>query len=80
MTRRIVATFLWALAILTGGEMATGLVGAPAVAGPVLAALGAAFVLLDPTGRIWGTGSVRRIARIPEPIAPTDAAAARSSR
>lgn len=80
MTRRIIASGLWALAILTGGEMATGLLGAPAVAGPVLAVLGAGFVLLDPTRRIWGTGQVRRIARIPEPSAPTDAAVARSPR
>ena len=73
MTRRIVASALWAFAIYSGGELAWGLLGVPRVVGPVLAIAIASFVLFDPTKRIWGAEPTRRIARIPEPNNPTDA-------
>jgi hypothetical protein len=73
MTKRIVASCLWAFAIYSGGELAWGLLGVPRVVGPVLAIAIASFVLLDPTHRIWGTTPGRRIARIPDSSGPSDA-------
>ena len=73
MTKRIVASCLWAFAIYSGGELAWGLLGVPRPIGPILAVLVAGFVLFDPTHRIGGANPTRRIARIPEPAAPTDA-------
>jgi hypothetical protein len=73
MTKRIVATCLWAFAIYSGGELAWGLLGVPRVVGPVLAIAIASFVFIDPTHRIWGATPDRRIARIPDANAPTDA-------
>ena len=76
MTEQIVASCLWAFAIYSGGELAWGLLGVPRPIGPILAVLVAGFVLFDPTHRIWGATPTRRIARIPEPAAPTDATSA----
>ena len=76
MTKRIVASALWAFAVYSGGELAWGLLGVPRVVGPVLAIAIASFVFLDPTGRIWATSPSRRIARIPDATAPTDPASA----
>ena len=73
MMRRIVAAGLWALAIYSGGQLASGILGAPWYAGPVLAIAVAAFVLVDPTKRIWAAPPTRRIARIPESTHPSDA-------
>jgi hypothetical protein len=66
MTKRIVASCLWAFAIYSGGELAWGLLGVPRIVGPVLAMAIAGYVFLDPTGRIWLATPGRRIARIPD--------------
>jgi hypothetical protein len=79
MTRRLIATCLWAFVLLTGGELAWGLLGAPRLAGPVLAILVAGFVFFDPSHRIWGAPPTRRIARIPDPAVPADATSATRS-
>jgi hypothetical protein len=80
MTKRVVASFLWAFAIYSGGELAWGLLGVPRIVGPVLGIAVASFVLLDPTGRIWLASPGRRIARIPDQTATVDPASATQPR
>ena len=80
MTKRVVASFLWAFAIYSGGELAWGLLGVPRIIGPVLAIAVASFVLLDPTGRIWLAAPGRRIVRIPDSNTAVDPASATQAR
>jgi len=68
MHKRIAASFLWAVTIYSGWELAWGVYGIPREIGPTLALIVAAVVLLDPGHFIWKTAApVRRIAQVPEP-------------
>jgi hypothetical protein len=54
MKKRVAAAILWAAVGWVGGELVTGIFGAPSFIALIPAVLMPAFVLWDPTGMLWG--------------------------
>ena len=54
MVKRIVAAPLWFLAVWTTYSLVAYALGLPFGGGAILGALAAAFIVLDPTGALWG--------------------------
>lgn len=55
MNKRLVSSFLWFAAIWVGYEVVWSLTAVPRPIGPVIAFAVAAFVAVDPLGRVWST-------------------------
>ena len=53
MTRRALGALLWFMTIWFGWDIVWSVTGVPREIGPVLAAIAAAFVAIDPTGKVW---------------------------
>jgi hypothetical protein len=63
--KRLIAGPLWFLAFWYGYEMLSLLTGVPRVAGPVIALIVAATVVLDPMHFFWPVRSSRPTASMP---------------
>lgn len=72
MTKRRFAGVLWLLVGWTLGSMLTIGYGLPGVVAPLLGGALAAFVVWDPTGRIWSPGDgsegPQRASSRPQPV------------
>ncbi len=66
MKKRVAATILWALVGWGGGNLITGIFGAPSFIAWIPVILMPAFVLWDPTGVLWGRSVTGK--RIVRPI------------
>lgn len=70
MNKRVAAGLLWFFAGWYLGAMIAFHIGISDALGPIMGALFAAFVVMDPIGKIWSPKSVRsEVApeRLPEP-------------
>lgn len=65
MSKRAVAGFLWFLSIWLAYEVVWSVVGTPRTIGPILGLVAAAFVVVDPTGRVWGSPLRSSVSRWP---------------
>lgn len=55
MSKRAVAGLLWFFSIWAAYEVLWSVVGAPRLIGPMLGLVAAGLVVIDPTGRFWGS-------------------------